>query len=164
MDDVSQKINAFLAVTNEAATILGHAPADVRDALTDVYGFEDQTPLLDLGLTVDRVVNDLRAYDFSHPVVLAVIEFEESIIPDGVPVRLVEAVIKNRNEIWEVHKYDKDPFPSNPHAHNAQNGLKMHLGTGELFRKRQCVGKVRAKDLLAIRRRLAGFALPQLAA
>lgn len=164
MEDVSQKVNDLLVATNQAARVLAQAPEDVRNALADVYGFEDQMPLLDLGLTADRVVNDLRKYDFSKPIVLAVLDLEESIIPDGVPVRLVEAIVKNRNEIWEVHRYDKDPFPSNPRAHNSENGLKMHLGTGELFRKRKRVGKVRAKDLLAIRGRLTEFTLPPLAA
>jgi hypothetical protein len=41
-------------------------------------------------------------------------------------------------EIWRVHKYDPDPYPSNPHAHcivGARRfvGCKLHLGTGELY-------------------------------
>jgi hypothetical protein len=40
-------------------------------------------------------------------------------------------------EIWRVHKYDPDPFPSSPHAHciagaNRFVGCKLHLGTREL--------------------------------
>lgn len=32
-----------------------------------------------------------------------------------------------------AHKYDRDTFPSNPHAHNYDRKLKMHLGTGDLY-------------------------------
>ena len=164
MDDISDKINKLLAVTDAAAATLGQPPEDVRDALAEVYDFDDQTRLLDIPLTESGIVETLRSYDFSKPIVLATVEFDESIIPDGVPIRLVEAIAKSKNEVWEVHKYDKDPFPSNPHAHNLQNGLKMHLGTGELYRKRECVGKVKAKHLNAIRQQLSGFVLPALSA
>lgn len=40
--------------------------------------------------------------------------------------------------IWQVHKTDADPFPSWPHAHCVGGqrryiGMKLHLGTAELF-------------------------------
>tara|TARA_R110002072_G_scaffold82384_1_gene187768 strand:+ start:77 stop:472 length:396 start_codon:yes stop_codon:yes gene_type:complete len=45
---------------------------------------------------------------------------------------------KVNGEIWQVHKGDADPFPSRPHAHCVGGrdrfvGLKLHLGTRELF-------------------------------
>ena len=49
-------------------------------------------------------------------------------------------------EVWRVHKYDADPFPSNPHAHCVGGtrrfvGCKLHLGTAELYDGRQPLGR-----------------------
>ena len=38
----------------------------------------------------------------------------------------VKEIIKEGGEIWVVHKYDKDSWPSNPHAHN-ENKEKLNL-------------------------------------
>jgi hypothetical protein len=56
------------------------------------------------------------------------------------------AEFKVNGEIWRVHKNDPDPFPSFPHAHCVSGpenlkGCKLHLGTGELFRKKQSMGR-----------------------
>jgi hypothetical protein len=42
-------------------------------------------------------------------------------------------------EVWQVHKYDADPFPSRPHAHCVGGranfvSRKLHLGTRQLYR------------------------------
>jgi hypothetical protein len=46
---------------------------------------------------------------------------------------------KVKGEIWQVHKSDADPLPSNPHAHCVGGrsnyvGTKLHLGTRQLFK------------------------------
>ena len=64
-------------------------------------------------------------------------------------------MIKHDSEQWEIHKYDADPFPSNPHAHNHEARVKLHLGTGELFKKRNRVGKIRCKELKALRAKVS---------
>lgn len=56
------------------------------------------------------------------------------------------AEFKVNGEIWRIHKNDPDPYPSSPHAHcvgGPENllGCKLHLGTGELFRGRQSLGR-----------------------
>jgi len=58
---------------------------------------------------------------------------------------------KAKNIRWIVHKSDSDPFPSNPHAHDYKNNVKLHLGNGNLYRKRKIVGSLRKKELLKIR-------------
>ena len=57
--------------------------------------------------------------------------------------------------IWEIHKNDKDPFPSNPHAHNKETGEKLNLSTGEIhnIKTRQIVGKLNTKELNEIRKK-----------
>lgn len=162
MRDISVQINSFVALTTEAAKVLFRTPEEVREALVVVLDVEDQVALLSRDFTAEEIVSLLAEYSFSKPTLLAQLEFAESIIPDDVPIRFVEAVAKHQNEIWLVHLHDADPFPSNPHAHNEKNGLKLHLGTGDLYRKREVVGHVRWKDLLAIREKLQNVTLPPL--
>jgi hypothetical protein len=71
-------------------------------------------------------------------------------------------------EVWQVHKYDHDPFPSRPHAHcidGRHKGAKLHLGTRELFRGRETLGRFLARpmfdDLIAkIRPKFPDLMLP----
>jgi hypothetical protein len=68
----------------------------------------------------------------------------ERVTPDGYYV--MEKDYRVRGEVWRVHKADADPFPSNPHAHCVGGadrfiGLKLHLGTGELYRGSQPIGQ-----------------------
>jgi hypothetical protein len=83
---------------------------------------------------------------------LAEIEFEASPIPDGTMRRLDEVTIKRDGCIWRIHRNDADPFPSNPHAHNIESGLKLDLSTGALYFRRQPTDTgVSRKDLEFIR-------------
>lgn len=50
----------------------------------------------------------------------------------------VQKDYKVDNCIWQVHKTDADPFPSQPHAHCISGptrfvGNKLHLGTRQMF-------------------------------
>jgi hypothetical protein len=52
---------------------------------------------------------------------------------------LIQKDYRVGGEVWRVHKNDPDPFPSRPHAHCVGRadrfvGLKLHLGTAQLFR------------------------------
>lgn len=91
------------------------------------------------------------AFDMSDEL-LGEIEFQESPIPDGCVRRLDEVTIKRDGCVWRIHKNDADPFPSNPHAHNLESGLKLDLSTGGLYYQRQFTGKkISMKDLHYIR-------------
>jgi hypothetical protein len=99
--------------------------------------------------------------------ILAEIEFAQSPIPDRTLRRLDEVTIKRDGCIWRIHKNDADPFPSNPHAHNLESGLKMDLSSGSLYFGRTFTGKkVSRKDLEFIRGEATAkaVALPPLAA
>ena len=59
---------------------------------------------------------------------------------------ILEEDFKVSGEVWRVHKNDADPYPSNPHAHCVGGakrfiGCTLHLGTGELFRERNPLGR-----------------------
>ena len=98
--------------------------------------------------------------------ILAEIEFETSPIPDGVTRRYDFATIKRDGCVWRIYKNDADPFPSDPHAHSVESGLKLDLSTGALYFRAQPQGKsISRKHLDFIRSEAAvkGIALPPLA-
>ena len=77
------------------------------------------------------------------------ISINHTVIPeDSLNDNIIKGVVKFRGEIWEIHKGDLDLFPSNPHAHNYESGFKLHLGTGDLYKMRKLVNKIKKKDLL----------------
>lgn len=82
---------------------------------------------------------------------LGEIELAESPIPDGCIRDFREVTIRKDGCVWRIHKNDADPFPSNPHAHNVESGLKLDLSTGELCLQTTRTGKkVNKKHLAAI--------------
>jgi hypothetical protein len=98
-------------------------------------------------------------------VLLAEITLPSCIIPESLPVRLTEATFKISGYIWRIYQNDADPFPSNPHAHDVENGYKMDLGNGNLYRSTRCTGDaVKKKDLLELRAQAEqkGVVLPAL--
>ena len=83
------------------------------------------------------------------------VEFAESPIPDRTYRRLDEVTVRKDGCVWRVHKSDADGFPSRPHAHNIESGLKMHLGNGRLFFGTRDTGnRVSTKNLDFIRTQL----------
>ncbi|MGR4927243.1 hypothetical protein ACIPUD_10585 [Bradyrhizobium sp. CAR08] len=59
---------------------------------------------------------------------------------------LIQKDYRVGGEVWRVHKYDADPFPSSPHAHCVDGrkrwvGLKLHMGTAELFKGSEPTGE-----------------------
>lgn len=75
------------------------------------------------------------------------------ILMDGDQLFLVNkvsaaATIKCLGRVWSIHYNDADPFPSNFHAHDEENGDKLDLYTGNKYNKLgQLIGKVRIKNL-----------------
>ena len=134
----------------------------IRDALVIVCDVDCEVDLLSLELTSQKIITLLSAFDFEWLTPLAEITFGASILPDDVPIRLVEAQAKHINEIWVVHKNDADPFPSNPHAHMLGTNYKLHLGNGGLYQKRLKISTIKWKYLLAIREKLSSVVLPPL--
>jgi len=90
------------------------------------------------------------------------IVIESSAIPDDYPRLIRKKDYRIKGEIWTVHKNDIDPFPSIPHAHNYDQNLTMHLGNGNLFRKRQLVGAAKRKVFLQLRALISNVELPLL--
>lgn len=72
---------------------------------------------------------------------------------------LTKADVKMHGEIWRLYRYDADPFPSNPHAHNFRQNVKLHLGNGAYYRARRIMGTMRKKDLVSLRDAFAEFTI-----
>lgn len=128
---------------------------------------------LDLAVTIygsdldySELKNFLWKYDFSANLIVIESDAPASLVPKLFKTR---ALIKHNGIGWIVHKNDSDPFPSSPHAHNTENNLKLHLGTGGIYKKSTQLDKVTRKELLAIRNKLEpkltkiGLSLPVLA-
>jgi hypothetical protein len=169
-DQTSAAIGSLLDAAVQAAEVLSarnHHPleyAHIERALVMELELEFTTDLLGLNLGKDEIVKTLERFNFNRlfPKLLDVIHMEESIIPDGTRRKLTEVTVRSRGQVWRIHQNDDDPFPSNPHAHNLESGLKLHLGTGELYDGTRNTGeKVSLKNLKSIRSRLSKHTLPQ---
>lgn len=156
----------------EKAVSEASGEADVQSVLMDALDIDDSTDLLDFDWedpahsSSKSTVALIKATASKRPTVEAQLVLEESILPVGVPRKLEEVRLKSQGEIWDIHKNDADPFPSNPHAHNIQTGLKLDLSNGDLYRKRKKLDERVVKKGLKALRDLAeakGVTLPALA-
>lgn len=145
--------------------------AEVEAGLVEVLCLDEITDILYRDIDGGEIFHLLADYNFARlrPLKLDEILLQESMIPPDIPLFFVEeAEVKLKGEKWIVHKNDADPFPSNPHAHNYQQRLKMHLGNGDLYQGKQRVpcARMRGSDLIEFRARLiqknATIALPPL--
>jgi hypothetical protein len=89
-------------------------------AITEQNDFSQNTQfflyVLDNGLSI---YNELKSFPFGRKILGEIELFDdECIYPKGIPANLYEKQIKVKGQKWELHKYDDDPFPSDPHAHN----------------------------------------------
>ena len=87
---------------------------------------------------IEEFVND---YDGYIDISVGISQWQ---LPDG--RYILEEDFKVGGDVWRVHNNDADPFPSIPHAHFVGGtkrfiGCTLHLGTAELFRKREPLGR-----------------------
>jgi hypothetical protein len=129
---------------------------DIENGLVAVLELHDIFDLLHRDITTAEMLALLADVDFPplRLVTLGEISIDESALPSDLPLHLREAEVELNGKKWTIHKYDADPFPSNPHAHNYALNLKLHLGNGLLYfgkeRKSSC-GQMARKELLTLR-------------
>ena len=101
--------------------------------------------------------------DFDFKILKNKIETPIEIIPKDL-IMNYKVRIKSKGLIWVIHKYDADPFPSNPHAHLVDSGIKLDLSNGNCYKKRDLLYKLKQKDLLYIRQeaKKKDFELPKM--
>jgi len=161
MKDTDNRIQVFMENSNKACAALVIIQGiqidagDVQLALMELFGIKDESELPEKNLSASQIIELLFDYDFrrSDPEILAQVTLEKSIVPDGMVYLLTEKTVRHGGEIWRIHKCDADPFPSNPHAHNVETGLKLDLATGGLYLKKQLVKTITMKELQDIRKK-----------
>lgn len=66
------------------------------------------------------------------------------------------AIFKRLGRVWSIHYNDPDPFPSNFHVHDKENGDKLDLYTGNKYNKlRQFIRKIKKKELIGLLKELS---------
>lgn len=135
---------------------------DLQKAVIVVLKLEHESDLLDIDWTEEYLVNLVSNIDFKAWSEYEEVVLYESILPDGIPKPLNEETIKAQGEIWRIHRYDPDPFPFLPHAHNIQTGYKLDLRNGRLYKKRKYIGEIKRKELIELRSRIKSTDLPEL--
>jgi hypothetical protein len=159
MEDIDIKLYAYISSSEEARMILSHLKGididswEMQLALMEIIQTDEPADLLEKNYSAKEMVAILNEFDFRkfHPEILADIVMEESVVPEGTIRLLTEVTVKHKGERWRIHKSNSDPFPSNPHGESPDVGLKLDLATGDLYRKRQQMGKISKKNLLIIR-------------
>ena len=61
--------------------------------------------------------------------------------------QLEKARVAHDGQVWTIHQNDADPHPSNPHAHNYAENLKLDLYAGGLYQNKRLVCKMKRKAL-----------------
>ena len=116
--------------------------------LADKRKLEWVGSLWDIDYTFDEALKLLEGFDFN--VLLNPIETPKEFLPERLIMQF-KVRIKNKGIIWIIHRYDSDPFPSNPHAHQIGNNIKLDLSNGKCYQYRKLIHVIRKKELLQIR-------------
>jgi hypothetical protein len=160
MDKLSEWINEWIKfatlATRELSQVHGReiSASDFHEAVLEKLGYAEESDLFYEALPEVAVMVDLlRDYPFAttSPKILQEIVVYEKFIPDDVVGPVEEQTIKSKNYVWRIHQDDDDPFPSSPHAHDVSSSLKLHLGTGKLYKKRKLISQISCKHLMLLR-------------
>ncbi len=117
-----------------------------HEALRDIQMSSD---VWNLDASVESIEGLVRTFDFQE---LRIEIVHETTLPWQARFH-TKANIKVKGEVWTIHKYDADPFPSNPHAHNFDQNLKLDLRNGDCYRGRVLQCTLPRKELIEIRSR-----------
>lgn len=163
-----ERLSNWIAVSRDARKTIAQKfkipeeKIDLQTAVIVVLKLGRESDLLDIDWTEEHLVNLVSNIDFKAWSEYEEVVLHESILPDGVPKPLNEETVKAQSEIWRIHRYDPDPFPFLPHAHNIQTGYKLDLRDGKLYEKKNFKGKIRRKDLIELRSRIKRIELPDM--
>lgn len=69
------------------------------------------------------------------------------------PSEAAQLTLRRGGRIWVFHRYDPDPWPSQPHGHDREDGCKLSLTDGKIYdpRNRQVVGQNKRRLLVELR-------------
>ena len=170
MDEISNWINQWIVFSQRTRDLFEENQErtidslEFQEAFAESCGKKTGIDLLYCELpTPEEAFEKLKDYPFERESSQFIEEvvLEEDILPDGTLRLITEETVKSKGQVWRIHSNDQDPFPSSPHGHNLESGLKLHLGTGELFRKTKNAGKIKCKHLKLIRDALKNITPPK---
>jgi hypothetical protein len=116
--------------------------------LSDTHGFSWRGSLWDVEIEEEEAFQMLAQFDFA--ILGTVVDTSPEIVPECLWIHY-KVRFKIKGMVWVIHKYDADPFPSNPHAHQLENNIKLDLSNGNCYRKRKLEYTVSKKELLEVR-------------
>jgi len=134
---------------------------DLQAAAVHALGLSEPLDLLGREWTGDELVSLVKGIDFAAWADFEEIEVDRTLLVTATR-RLDEETVKFESERWRIHRYDPDPFPFLPHAHNLSVAVKMDLRDGAQYRKRVYLGSLPRKRLIAFRDRVKRIVLPDL--
>jgi hypothetical protein len=169
MDKTSEWINRWIVFSKRTRELFEKKQGRTIDSLEFQQAFAESCgkntgiELVYVELpTPEDAFDKLKDYRFASEYfeLIEEVHLEEDVLPEGTPRLITEETVRSKGQVWRIHANDKDPFPSSSHAHNLESGLKLHLGTGQLFRKTQSAGRVKCKHLKLIRGAIKKVQLP----
>lgn len=115
----------------------------------DKQGLDHPVNVWDIDVSFDEAFESLKKFDFD--IFLTPIQIDIDFDRDE--LFGTKAKIKAAGFQVVIHRYDKDPFPSNPHGHICGQNIKIDLRNGKCYRNRDFVRKLRKKKLLELRQK-----------
>lgn len=169
MDETSDWINKWIVFSKRTRELFEKKQErtidslEFQEAFAESCGKKTGIELLYSELpTPEEAFEKLKGHRFESEAseLIEEVHLEEDVLPEGTLRLITEETVRSKGQVWRIHANDQDPFPSSPHAHNLESGLKLHLGTGELFRKTQSAGRIKCKHLKLIRDAVKKIRLP----
>lgn len=150
LDNIFTILSTYYSEKHTAHINRRHIISALFILLEEKYDLRWPGDVWSINLELDEAKELLNDFDFE--ILLNEIETDADIIP--VSIRLDRKVqFKAKGLIWIINKYDPDPFPSNPHAHQLDNNIKLDLSNGRCYKKKVHIHTINTKDLLIIRER-----------
>lgn len=116
--------------------------------LCDKYSLGHPLDLWDFDISFEEGLKYLNEFDFKS--------FDQQINIDlSIDRNLLfgkKVKIKSSGFVLHIHRYDQDPFPSDPHAHIVDQNIKIDLSNGNCYRSRALITTIKKKELLEIRK------------
>lgn len=129
------------------------------------------TDLIFKDLNEESIAEAIRAFYKKNGIALGQVQFPFEPEPLASNINADKNILEKgkiafKNKIWMIHKNDQDPFPSDPHAHEYSNNLKLCLACGKIYRGKERVNEYRNKDFLKLRglieNRIPNIKLPKI--
>lgn len=147
-DEILNELSRLLSTINNREVDRNEIFDALFLLLADEKNLEWKGDLWNIDSTFEELQSLLSAFDFG--ILKKTVETGDENIPEEY-ISKNKVRIKEKGQIWVIHKNDLDPIPSNPHAHNVESNIKLDLSNGDCFIRKQWKFNIGKKQLLSIR-------------